>query len=73
MHKRTEKSLPPLSGLARNVCLASVYGSLTIGTFENIYILSPYNMMFLMIFIIYHRYLLEQTTIQESQPSRQSS
>ncbi len=73
MHKRTEKIITSSSGLARNVCLASVYGSLTIGTFENIYILSPYNMMFLMIFIIYHRYLLEQTTIQESQPSRQSS
>lgn len=61
MYKRIGEVISSSTGFARDVCLASVYGSLAIGTFENAYILSPYNMMFLMIFVIYHSLLQEQT------------
>lgn len=39
------------------VCLASVYGMLASGTFENYYIVSPYNVLMLMIFLIFHSFI----------------
>lgn len=56
LSKRIEDVILKSSGLNRDVCLASIYGSLTLGTFENFFILSPYNIMFMMIFVICHTF-----------------
>lgn len=52
LYKRMREVISSSSAQVRAVCIASIYGMLTAGTFENYYIVSPYNMLMLMIFII---------------------
>jgi len=63
LYKRIENVILSSSGLVRSVCLASIYGIITAGSFENYYIVSPYNALFLIIFIISH--ISEQDPKQE--------
>ena len=44
----------------KSVCIASIYGILTSGTFENHYIVSPYNILLMTIFMIAYTALPEQ-------------
>lgn len=66
MYKRTREMIAVSSGPVKAACLASVYASLAIGTFENIYILSPYNMLFMMIFLTAHAFAAKKEAIHET-------
>jgi len=57
LYNRISEVIASASGLMRDICLASIYGTLTLGTFENMFILSPYNVMFMTIFVICHTFL----------------
>ena len=61
LHQRIKDIINISSGFSRAVCLASIYGILTIGTFENYYIVPPYNIMLLVIFMIPHSSAQDQT------------
>lgn len=65
MYKRIEHVITCSSEFAKNICIASIYGMLTIGTFDNAYILSPYNMMFMTLFIIANTFVHEPSILQE--------
>lgn len=53
------------SGIVKAVSLASIYGILAAGTFENYYIVSPYNILFFMVFLIVHANFCRQTAIND--------
>lgn len=61
LYKRIGEIVTSIPGFTRNACLASIYGTITLGTFENIFILSPYNIMFMIIFVISHMSLQKNT------------
>lgn len=54
LYKRIQEVITCSSVLVRAVCLASIYGIITAGSFENFYIVSPYNALFLVILVIPH-------------------
>lgn len=62
LHQRIKDIIKVSSGFTRAVCLASIYGILTIGTFENYYIVPPYNIMLLVIFMIPYSLTQDKTS-----------
>ncbi len=52
MYKRIAQVFASSSVPLKAICIASIYGLLTSGSFENHYIVSPYNVLLLTIFII---------------------
>ncbi|MCI8836819.1 MAG: O-antigen ligase family protein [Hungatella sp.] len=66
MYSQISEMIAVSFGPVRAACLASVYASLAIGTFENIYILSPYNMLFMMIFLMAHTFASRQEVLHEA-------
>lgn len=61
LYKRIQEVFTSSSAPVKAVCIASIYGMLAAGTFENYYIVSPYNMLMLIIFIIAHTPVLVPT------------
>lgn len=53
LYKRTEEIVSSAEPMSR-VHLACLYGAFVAGSFENYYIFLPYNVLFMMIFIIFH-------------------
>ena len=66
MYSQISEMIAVSFGPVRAACLASVYASLAIGTFENIYILFPYNMLFMMIFLMAHTFASRQEVLHEA-------
>ncbi len=60
MYKRISEVFTVSSIPLKSVCIASIYGILTSGTFENHYIVSPYNILLMTIFMIAYTALPEQ-------------
>ncbi|MCI8836820.1 MAG: hypothetical protein HFG74_01985 [Hungatella sp.] len=52
MYRRIRRVVTAFEGPVQCVCIASIYGILSAGSFENFYIVSPCNMLFLMIFVM---------------------
>lgn len=51
------------SGIIKAAGMASIYGMLAAGTFENYYIVSPYNILFFMVFLIVHAHFCQQEAV----------
>lgn len=66
LYKRIQEIINVSSGFLRTVCLSSIYGMITVGTFENYYIVPPHNILFLMIFIIFQAFVQEQASKESS-------
>lgn len=60
MYKRISEIFTVSSMPLKAVCIASVYGLIASGSFENHYIVSPYNVLLLTIFMISYASLPEQ-------------
>lgn len=52
LYKRISEIITNASEFVKATCLASIYGLITAGSLENYYIVSPFNILFLTIFII---------------------
>lgn len=55
-YKRISDIVAVASNTVSTICLASIYGMLAAGTFENYYIVSPYNILLFTIFLIFNAY-----------------
>ena len=54
MYKRISEVITSSFDSIKGICLASIYGLIVSGSFENHYIVSPYNILLMTIFMISH-------------------
>lgn len=67
-YKRIRDIIAADSGYITAICLAAVYGMIAAGTFENYYIVTPYNIVMFMVFLISYAFTQNKTTDSPNVP-----
>lgn len=66
LYQRTKDIITAHSGHITAVCLAAIYGMFAAGTFENYYIVTPYNILLFMVFLISHAFVQQKAAASSS-------